>query len=403
MKPLERLIPLEEASRIVLGAVRPVEGSERVPLERAAGRVLAADLVSALEVPPFARSAMDGYAVRAADTFAASPGLPASLAVGERIHAGRFPDRAVVPGACALISTGAPVPAGADAVVKVEDTDQDPDGERVRIRRPVRPGENVAPAGEDIRPGDLLLRAGMLLTPSRVGAAAAVGSAELPVFRKPRTLIYTTGEEIHPPGGPLPPGKIYDINSYTLGALLDGIGVPWESGGNVADDPDALVRALERGKAFDLVLFSGGSSAGDRDLIASVLSRAGTVLFHGIALKPGKPTLFGTFSGVPVFGMPGFPASCLAVGLLLVAPAARRMARLPAQQRRTVRAALASGIAPSAGRHQVFTVRLEGPLAHPAYKESGDITSLSAADGYIEIPPTVERLDNGETVEVVLF
>jgi molybdopterin molybdotransferase len=401
MKPLKRLIPLEEASRIVLDTVRPVEGSERVPLAHAAGRVLAADLVSDLDVPPFARSAMDGYAVRAADTSSAAPESPATLAVGEEIHAGRPPEREIAPGSCALISTGAPVPSGADAVVMVEDTE--PDGGRVRIRRPVRPGDNVAPVGEDIRRGDLLLRAGMTLTPFRVGAAAAVGAAEIEVFRKPRVLIFTTGDEIRPPGEALPPGKVHDINTYTLGALLDGIGVPWESGGNVPDDPEALVSALERGKASDLVLFSGGSSAGDRDWIASVLARAGTVLFHGISLKPGKPTLFGTFGGVPVFGMPGFPASCLAVGVLLVAPAARRMARLPAGQRRTVRATLAAGIAASAGRHRIATVRLEGSTAHPAYKESGDITSLSAADGYVEIPVSVRELRAGDTVEVVLF
>ncbi|MCU0723428.1 MAG: molybdopterin molybdotransferase MoeA [Planctomycetes bacterium] len=401
MRPLQSLIPLAEARRIVLETVRPVDGTERVPLERAAGRVLAADLRAAVEVPPFARSAMDGYAVRAADTAAASPDRPAVLLVGELIHAGRAPSREVGPGACALISTGAPVPGGADAVVKVEDTEAE--GGRVRILAPARPGENVAPAGEDIRPGDLLLRAGAVLTPARIGAAAAVGAAALDVFRLPRTLIFTTGDEVRPPGGPLPPGAIYDINSFTLGALLDREGLPWERGGNVADDPAAVLEALDRGRAFDLVLLSGGSSAGDRDLLEGVLARAGTVRFHGIALKPGKPTLFGEVRGVPVFGMPGFPASCLAVGLLLVAPAARRMARLPPAERRTVRAVLASGITPSPGRHQIFTVRLEGTTAIPAYKESGDITSLSAADGYVEIPPGAKVLEAGREVEVVLF
>jgi molybdopterin molybdotransferase len=401
MKPLKHLIPLEEASRIVASAVRPVEDVETAPLERAAGRVLAKDLRAGVEVPPFARSAMDGYAVRAPDTAGASAERPAELALEETVHAGRLPERKVEAGTCALISTGAPIPRGADAVVKAEDAGEE--GGRVRVRRPVVPGENIAPAGEDIRPGDLLLRAGTLLTPARVGAAAAVGAAALEVFRRPRAVLYTTGDEIRPPGGPLPPGKIYDINSFTLGALLDGIGVPWTRGGNVADDPGVLRDALEKGRSFDLVLFSGGSSAGDRDLIAGVLAREGAVLFHGIALKPGKPTLFGTYAGVPVFGMPGFPASCLAVGMLLVAPAVRRMARLPEAVRRSVRAPLASRIVPSAGRRQVFTVRLEGGKAHPAYKESGDITSLSAADGYVEIPATAGILEEGEEVEVVLF
>jgi molybdenum cofactor synthesis domain-containing protein len=401
MKPLKKLISIEEARRIVLENTIPVEETEVLPLAQAAGRVLASPVVSTVPVPPFSRAAMDGYAVKAGQTVGAGRYNPVRLDIAGRVYAGRMPEEEAGPSKCLQIATGAPLPGGADAVVKVEDTDLD--GEAVLIKKPAYPGENVAPAGEDIKPGDRLLERGAILTPSRVGAAAALGLAALEVFRKPRIRIYTTGDEIHPPGDPLPPGKVYDINSFTLGALLGPIGVDCETGGNVEDDAASIRRALAGGGDRDLVLFSGGSSAGDKDMLADVLAEQGEVRFHGIALKPGKPTLFGSVAGVPVFGLPGFPASCLAVGLLLVAPCARRMARRPEDPPKVVRATVAEKIFSSVGRHQIFTVRLEEGRVHPAYKESGDITSLSASDGYVEIPPTVEILDAGDEVEVVLF
>ncbi|MHC4601239.1 MAG: molybdopterin molybdotransferase MoeA [Planctomycetota bacterium] len=400
MKPLKELIEVPEAVDRVLGAVRPVEGTERVGLAKAGGRVLAADVASSTLVPPFARSAMDGYAVRAEDTFPASREEPVRLALRAVVHAGAMPEGVVESGTCFQIATGAPLPEGANAVVKVEDTDRD--GEGVVFKKPAHPRQNVAPAGEDIRPGDVVVARGRVLTPSRVGAAAALGLTELDVFRKPRVTIFTTGDEIHPPGEPLRPGKVYDINSYTVGALLDSLGVTWEKGGNVVDEPPAIGRALDKGKERDLLLFSGGSSAGERDLLVDVLRERGEVVFHGVAMKPGKPTLFGRVGGTLVFGLPGFPASCLAVAQVLIVPCVRKLAHLPPGERRLRRLPLASKIPSSIGRHQFFSVRIEGDRVHPAFKESGDITSLSAADGYVEIPSTVEFLAAGEEVEVVL-
>jgi molybdenum cofactor synthesis domain-containing protein len=267
----------------------------------------------------------------------------------------------------------------------------------------VHPGENVAPAGEDIRPGDVLVREGEILTPSRIGVVAALGEVAVDVYRRPRALVFTTGDEVQPPGQPLAPGKIYDINSFASGSLLNKASVAWEGGGNVEDAPEAIAAATDRGRAFDLLLFSGGSSAGERDLLVDVLARKGEILFHGIAIKPGKPTLFASVEGRPVFGMPGFPASCLVVAYVLVLPCVRKMAHLPPDVRQVRRGTLAMKIASPVGRHQFFTVRMEGDRVHPVYKESGDITSLSGADGFMEIPPTVEILDEGEAVEVVLF
>jgi molybdenum cofactor synthesis domain-containing protein len=395
------LISIDEALDRIAQTTRPLEETESIPLSEASGRILAQDIRSEVLVPPFARSAMDGYAVKAADTVGTSRYDPLGFTLGEKIHAGSMPEQEVVPGTCAQIATGAPIPAGADAVVKVEDTEEK-DGV-IAIRKTLYPGENVAPAGEDIRPGDALLFAGTVLTPSRIGVTAALGIERVEVFRKPRALIFTTGDEIQPLGEPLEPGKVYDINSFTLGALLDQAGVDWEKGGNVTDDPEAIRKALGRSRDFDLLLFSGGSSAGERDLLVDILGEKGKIIFHGIAIKPGKPTLFGHVGGSLVFGMPGFPASCLAVGYVLLLPCVMKMAQRPAAEGRTRTATLARKIASSLGRHQFFTVRVEEGKAHPVYKESGDITSLSTADGYVEIPPTQELLDAGEEVDVVLF
>ncbi|MHC4778974.1 MAG: molybdopterin molybdotransferase MoeA [Planctomycetota bacterium] len=401
MKPLRRLIEVSEAFKRVIDTTVPVEGTERVGLRESAGRVLAEVVQSDVMVPAFTRSAMDGYAVRAEDTFKATKFEHARLGLKGNVHAGSMPEGSVGAGTCFQIATGAPIPLGADAVVKVEDTSRD--GADVLLSRPVHPGQNVAPAGEDIQPGDTVLEEGLHLTPSRIGAAAALGRLELEVYRRPRALIYTTGDEVHPLGEPLPPGKVYDINSYTVGALLDEYGIVWEKGENVPDDRSSIEAAIEGGRHFDLVLFSGGSSAGERDLLVHIIAELGEVVFHGVAMKPGKPTIFAKVGEALLFGLPGFPASCLAVAQVLLAPCVRKMAHLPPLGKRSVKRKLGGKISSTLGRHQFYTVTVKGDLVYPAYKESGDITSLSASDGYVEIPPTVEFLEAGEEVEVVLY
>jgi molybdenum cofactor synthesis domain-containing protein len=402
MRPIRQTIPLEEARALILASARPVSRVEPVPLESAAGRVLARDVVAAQDVPPFSRAAMDGYAVIAADTFGAGPFSPRTLRVVEKVYTGQVPARPVTRGSCTEIATGAPMPEGADAVVMVEETETGDDGQ-VRLFSPVYPGQNVGRQGADIRAGQALLAAGDHLTPSRIGAVAALGLDRVDVFERPRVAILSTGNEIAAPGQPLEPGHIYDINRFTLSAIVTehgGVPVPYPTPADTIDDLD---RALDAVSGSDLVIFSGGSSVGERDLILDAIAARGEIVFHGIAVKPGKPTLFGLVGGTPVLGMPGYPTSCLSNGYMLVIPLLRRMARLPEAVRRVVSVPAGQRIVSTTGRHQFYTVRIVDGTAMPAFKQSGDITSMSQADGYIEIPAQTDIVEKGQVVEVVLF
>ena len=249
----------------------------------------------------------------------------------------------------------------------------------------------------------IVLREGEMLNSCRIGALAAIGLPEVEVFERPRVAILSTGNEIVDPGQPLQPGQIYDINRFTLGAIVSehgGVPVTYPT---PPDTLDALGHALERCLAEDIVVFSGGSSVGERDLILDAIARRGEVLFHGIAVKPGKPTIFSIVDGKPVFGMPGYPASCLSNAYILLVPLLRAMAHLPPHRVKTMSAPLAQRIVSTTGRHQFYTVRIVDGAAVPAFKASGDITSMSQADGYIEIPAETDSVEQGEIVEVKLF
>ncbi len=402
MRPIRETIPLDEAIRLISEAAPPIERTERLDLREADGRVLADDVVAGQDVPPFSRAAMDGYAVVAEDTFGAGQYDPKTLTLVETVYTGQVPTRGVSRGECIEIATGAPMPAGADAVVMVEETEKDGSG-RVRVFSPVYPRQNVGRQGADIAAGQTILRKGDVLSPSRIGALAAVGALEVEVFARPRVAILSTGNEIVDPGQPLAPGQIYDINKFTLGAIIrehGGVPVPHPTS---ADTLEALDAALSACAKEDLIIFSGGSSVGERDLILDAVERRGEVVFHGIAVKPGKPTLFGVIDGTPVLGMPGYPTSCLSNGYMLLVPALRRMARLPGAHSRTVTLPLGQRIVSTTGRHQFYTVRIVDGVAMPAFKASGDITSMSQADGYIEIPAQTDIVEKGEMVEVKLF
>lgn len=402
MRPIRETISLEEALRLVEGAAHPIDRVERLNIREASGRVLAADAVSAHDVPPFSRAAMDGYAVLAADTFGAGQYNPKTLTCVEQVHTGQVPARAVAAGQCIEIATGAPMPSGSDAVVMVEETDKDDRGQ-VRIFSPVYPQQNVGRQGADIVAGQVVLRAGEVLNPSRIGALAAIGALEVEVYVRPRVAILSTGNEVVEPGQPLGPGQIYDINKFTVAAVIaehGGVPVPYPS---APDTLEALDRALDSCACEDLIVLSGGSSVGERDLILDAVANRGEIVFHGIAVKPGKPTLFGVIAGRPVLGMPGYPTSCLSNSYMLLVPALRRMARLPAALARTVTLPLGQRIVSTTGRHQFYTVRIEDGAAMPAFKASGDITSMSQADGYVEIPAQTDIVEKGEMVEVRLL
>jgi molybdenum cofactor synthesis domain-containing protein len=401
MRPIAHTIPLDEARVLIDGAIVPIARTERVLLSEANGRVIAGNVVSEVDVPPFTRAGMDGYAVVASDTTGATRESPRRLTRIGTVFSGDVPSMEVSRGHCVEIATGAPLPMGADAVVMVEDTFRE--GDVVDIRAEVVPRQHVGRQGADIAIGSRVLDEGVLLNASRVGALAALGIRDVEVYARPRVAILSTGNEIMEPGTPLAPGQIYDINRYTLSALVaDHGGVP-EPRPPAGDTLDALIGAVDDCADADLIIFSGGSSVGERDLILDVLQRKGTLLFHGLAVKPGKPTGFGMVAGTPFFGLPGYPTSCLSNGYILVVPALRRIARLPEALARRVTAPLTQAITSAVGRHQFYSVRLVDGTVVPAFKASGDITSMSKADGYIEIPAEVDAVAAGTLVEVTLF
>ena len=402
MKPIRETLPIDEARALVFAALAPVTRVERVALSQAGGRVSATDIVCAVDVPPFNRAGMDGYAVIAEDTFGAGRYDPRILRVVETIYTGETPAKTIASGQCAEIATGAPMPDGANAVVMVEETERA--GDQVRVFTPVYPNQHVGRRGADLAAGDVAVARGMLLTPARVGALAAAGISSVDVYAKPRVAILSTGNEVAEPGDPLPPGHIYDINRYTLEAITR------EHGGEPGARPAApdtmaeLTEALTRAAAdADIVVFSGGSSVGERDLILDVIEARGEVVFHGIAVKPGKPTVFGRVDGKPILGMPGYPTSCLSNAYMLLVPMLRVMAHLPPWRAQIVSVPLTRRIVSTTGRHQFYTVRIRDGQAEPAFKASGDITSMAAADGYIEIPAQTDVVEAGEIVDVRLF
>ena len=401
MRPLKALVSLDDALRMLDELATPIERAERVSLLEALHRVAASDVVSKIDVPLVDRAAMDGYAVRAADTYPARKFTPADLRRVETLYADSIPTKRVAKGTCIELATGSTLPAGADAVVMVEDTEREDD--TVRVYSPVHPGENISRRGEDIRKGEGVVHAGEFLTPAKIGAIAAVGEKDVDVYAKPRVAILTTGDEVIPPGEKIRPGQVYDINAHTMASVtLEAGGEPVLLG-RVPDKLEALKAAIRKATANDLVMFSGGSSVGEKDMIIDVLQAMGEVRFHGVAVKPGKPTVLGVVNGRAVLGMPGYPTSCLSNCYMMLVPMLRKIARLPPALEKVVELPLSKRIVSSMGRVEFHTVRVEDGMAVPAYKESGAITSMAHANGYIEIPANVDLVEKGERVRVVLF
>ena len=401
MRPFGDVISLDAARAILDSVGIPIERTQTIPLASANSRVVAADIVAAGDVPPFARAGMDGYAVRAADTTGASRAHPRTLRQSGTLYTGQVPTAPVQTGECVEISTGAPMPSGADAVVMVEETEVT--GNDVRVFAEVRAQQNVGRQGGDIQAGQVVVAAGTALNSSRIGALAAIGASSIDVFEQPTVAILSTGNEVVEPGRPLSPGQIYDVNRFTLAAVVSengGVPFPFPP---APDSLDALVATFDALSDHDIVVFSGGSSVGERDLVRDAIVAKGRLLFHGIAVKPGKPTGLGIVRDTPVFAMPGYPTSCLSNAHMLLVPMLRRIARLPAKVQNVLTVPLAARIISAGDRHQFYTVRVENEAAVPAFKASGDITSMSRADGYIEIPAGVHVVEAGTSVRVVLF
>ncbi len=401
MVPFRLLISREEALRRILDSVKPIERTEMVSIEESSGRVLAEDIMADKDVPPFDRAAMDGYAVKAEDTFGASDQDPKKLRLTAIQNAGESTENPVGKGECIRIATGCPIPLGADAVVMVEFTEEKRG--LVSIFRAVHPGANISPLGEDMKKGEIVLKQVELLAPAKIGVLAALGRRAVLVYQKPHVAVIPTGTEVAEIGSKLAEGQIYDVNSYTLTSVLSENGASVTRSPIVPDSFEQLKIAVTRFLDHDLIVFSGGSSVGERDLLVKVIEESGSLLFHGVQIKPGKPTLFGIVRGTPVFGMPGYPTSCLSNAYIFLVPAVRKMARLPEKRPKTVKAKMGKRIVSASGREQFLPVRLTEGRAYAVFKMSGDITSMAKADGYVILPVNLDVVEEGEEVTVTLF
>jgi putative molybdopterin biosynthesis protein len=407
-KQFRELAPPEEAHEAI-ASLDLDPGTERVRLSGARGRVLAERVDAELDVPGFDRASVDGYALRAADTFGADEADPARLELAGVVHAGERPDVEVEPGTCAEISTGAVVPPGADAVVMVERTDRD--GEDVLVRTSLAPGDRIMFAGADVAAGERALGPGTELTAREVGLLSALGVNEVPVRQRPTVGIISTGDELVRPGEALDSeaGEIYDVNSYTVATGVEEAGGVTKLYPHAGDDYDEMERILtEAATECDLVLSSGSTSASAVDVIYRVIEDSGELLLHGVAVKPGKPMLVGTIADSAYVGLPGYPVSALTIFRTFVAPAIRRAAGLPEPRTATVEGRMAVEERYAEGRLRLMPVGLledeDGEtLVYPVDKGSGATTSLVEADGVVEVHPDTEYLEAGETVEVRLF
>lgn len=384
--------------------------SETVPLLEAFDRVLAESLISPVDLPAEPRSTMDGFAVRAADTFGAGQSSPCYLTITGEVRMGESPEAAIAPGSCMKIPTGGLLPSGADGVVMLEDT-VPVDASMVEIVKGTPVGGNVIARGEDIAAGAMALAAGIRLRPQDIGLLAGLGIAEVKVHRRVRVGILATGDEIVPFTSLPRPGQIRDINSLALAGQVrraDGLPLLYPI---VADREEIFLPALRQAvEENDVVLFSGGSSVGVRDLGEQVIEALGPpgILVHGVALKPGKPVLIGMSSTTPVFGLPGHPVSAMVCFDLFVAPAMAQLGGLTAPPLRPyVFATLRRNLNSAAGRRDIVRVRLEpkgdGWLAEPVLGKSGSISTLSRAHGYFEIEESSQGVTENSTVKVFLY
>ena len=396
----------EEVLCLIHDKFRPVsELTEFVPISAAAGRILSEDIIAEEYVPDFNRSTVDGYAVRAADTFGCSDAIPAILSLQGEIRMGEDAGFALLRENCAYVPTGGALPEGADCAVMLEYTEDYGDG-TIGILKPGAPGMNVIFRGDDVYPGKVVLQAGRVLTAQDIGALAAVGKTSVPVSRRLNVGIISTGDELVPPEQKPLPGQVRDVNTALLSALLTEQGAEVHSYGIIVDDEDLLRETVTRAvQECDAVLLSGGSSVGVKDASCRIIESLGELLLHGIALKPGKPTIMGRAGNKPLVGLPGHPVAAFVVARLFVLPL---LDRLAGRERPlwSVTAELSESVGANHGRAQVNACRLlrqDGQvLAIPIRSKSGLITQLAGADGFFCIERDCEGLPKGAPVQVYL-
>ncbi|MGK7344729.1 MAG: molybdopterin molybdotransferase MoeA [Candidatus Nitrospinota bacterium M3_3B_026] len=398
------MISIEEAGRIIARTITPTTVVESVPLARAFGRILAVDTVSDIDIPPFDRATMDGYAVVSSDG-------AGEREVIEYIPAGARPVKTVTSGKAARVMTGAPVPEGADAVIQVEKTGGFVDiGREALIKEAPAPCANIAPRGEDLKAGDTALRAGTILGPAQAAALAMAGVDPVPVFRAPRVAVLSTGDELVPPGSKPGHGQIRDSNGFSLMAQAVSLGAEASALGIAGDDEEELYSKIMTGMEYDFLIVSGGVSAGDRDFAVAAMERAGyRTLFHKIKIKPGKPALFGVNgNGGYVFGVPGNPVSAMVIFELFIKPAIRRFAGAPYERGLRVHARLENGFKRGSGaREEYVPAFVTGGAVLGArllpYHGSGHIHALAGANALARIPGGVTKLDAGANVEAIIL
>jgi len=410
----EELVTVEKALELLLKHTpfkRPPEIN--LSIDNSCGMIISRDVISPEDLPAFDRSTVDGYAVNSSDTFGATESLPAYLVIRGEIMMGEKPEIKLKKGEVARISTGGMLPEGSDSVVMLEHTQQ-VDERTIETVKAVAPGDNIIQTGEDAKKDECILKKGHRLRPQDIGALAGLGITDVWVYKRPKVFIISTGDEIVPIDKPVKPGQIRDINSYNLsGLILDAGGIPVKKG-IFNDNYDIIRNAVEDSlKSSEMVLISGGSSVGAKDVTAQIINDIGKpgVLFHGVSIKPGKPLIGGIVDGIPVFGLPGHPAAVIVCFEIFVKPVLENLAGLNENRfdkgKITVKAKIAKNISSSPGREEHIGVSLEernGELwAVPILGKSGLITTLTKADGTTVIPLRKLGVQEGEIVEVRLF
>lgn len=404
------LLPPDEALTKFLAEIQTTPQAEDIPIAEALGRVTFAPIRAPVSVPAFTRSTMDGYAVRAQDTFGASASLPMYLALVGEVTMGIAPEIELRPGQAALIHTGGMLPRGADAVVQIEVTQKSHERE-VEILKSVAPGENVLQAGDDVQAGAEVLPAGHWLRPQDLGGLAALGLTPVKVARRPRVVLLSTGDEVVPPEQAPRIGQVRDVNSYSIGGLVAQAGGVPLLGGIIADNFAALKAAAQAAQAeADMLVISAGSSVSVRDITVDVVTELGRpgVLVHGVSIKPGKPTLLAVADGKPIIGLPGNPVSAMISARLFLVPAIRRLLGCPnPPPAAVVPARLTHNLPSQAGRVDFVPVRLAWQggqrLAEPVFGKSNQIFILVQGQGLVMVPRDANGLSAGDEVDVTLF
>ncbi|WP_407454551.1 gephyrin-like molybdotransferase Glp [Methanobrevibacter sp.] len=377
--------------------------SEEIPVTEAYGRILFEDVYSRMDFPPFDKALKDGFAIIAEDSFGASEESPNTLDVIDFLEAGSTTDKKVEKGKCIEISTGAAMPEGSESVVMVEYAEKFDD--KVNLLTTATPGQDVAKKGSDIEEGNLILKKGDFLNPGKIGVLLSQGFETIEVYKKPSVGVVSSGNEITLQGQDLPYGKIYDVNGGMIKNDAISCGADAHFLGVMKDDYDEVKEKITKSlEEIDILLCSGGTSAGLGDVLKHVLDELGEVYIHGISVQPGKPTIVGVIEGKIIIGLPGNPVSALMIFNAFVAEPLTKLAGIEKDfELKTVKGVMTRRIHSPVGRMQYQLVKVDGENVNPIFKDSGAIFSLSSADGYVKVPKSVELLDEGEQVEVYLF